>query len=189
VPPHSKYQSQGGPGLRQILQLKGSDDPEHDRRVFLKAQLSFWLLGAPDGHAKNFSIFLNPGGRFRLTPLYDAMSAQPNVDAGQIRFNKFTFAMSVGDNRYYVIDRILPRHFMQTAASADLGEDIFSGIVEELARDVPGAWERTQAQLPHGFPEDVANSIHDGIVKRLELPTTAKEELLMPALRFYKSVL
>ena len=47
----------------------------------------FWLLGATDGHAKNFSIFLLPGGRFRLTPLYDVMSAQPNVDAGEIRHN------------------------------------------------------------------------------------------------------
>ena len=33
---------------------------------FLKAQIVFWLLGATDGHAKNFSVFLLPGGRFRM---------------------------------------------------------------------------------------------------------------------------
>jgi len=31
---------------------------------------------------------LLPGGRFRATPLYDMMSAQPNVDAGEIRHNR-----------------------------------------------------------------------------------------------------
>ena len=33
------------------------------------------MLRAIDGHAKNFSLFLNPGGRFQLTPLYDVLSA------------------------------------------------------------------------------------------------------------------
>jgi HipA-like C-terminal domain len=64
------------------------------------------------GHAKNFSIFLLPGGRFRLTPLYDVMSAQPNVDAGEIRHNAMKLAMAVGDSRHYVIDSIVPRHFL-----------------------------------------------------------------------------
>jgi serine/threonine-protein kinase HipA len=88
VPPPRKYEPDGGPGIRQILELlKASDEPEADQTLFLKAQIVFWLLGATDGHAKNFSIFLLPGGRFRLTPLYDVMSAQPNVDAGEIRHN------------------------------------------------------------------------------------------------------
>jgi serine/threonine-protein kinase HipA len=39
--------------------LKGSDTPEDDRRTFLKAQLFFWLIGATDGHAKNFSVRLS----------------------------------------------------------------------------------------------------------------------------------
>jgi serine/threonine-protein kinase HipA len=44
--------------MRQILDLlKASDEPEADQRLFLKAQIVFWLLGATDGHAKNFSIF------------------------------------------------------------------------------------------------------------------------------------
>ncbi|MGH7928066.1 MAG: type II toxin-antitoxin system HipA family toxin, partial [Candidatus Binatia bacterium] len=85
APPTRKYESDGGPGMAAILDLlKGSDDPEADRWLFLKAQIVFWLLGATDGHAKNFSIFLGPGGRFRLTPLYDVMSVQPAFDAHQL---------------------------------------------------------------------------------------------------------
>jgi serine/threonine-protein kinase HipA len=69
IPPTLKYQAEGGPGIRDILDLlKGSDNPDADQSTFLRAAIVFWLLGATDGHAKNFSIFLNPGGRFRLIP-------------------------------------------------------------------------------------------------------------------------
>jgi serine/threonine-protein kinase HipA len=37
----------------------------------------FWLLGATDGHAKNFSISLQTRSRFRLIPLYDAVMSVP----------------------------------------------------------------------------------------------------------------
>jgi serine/threonine-protein kinase HipA len=118
-PPTLKYESDGGPGIVDILQLlKGSDDPDHDLGIFMKAKIVFWLLGATDGHAKNFSIYFSPGGRFHMTPLYDVMSAQPNVDAGQIRQNKMKLALAVGKNRYYAINSIAPGHFIQTGEAA-----------------------------------------------------------------------
>jgi serine/threonine-protein kinase HipA len=46
-------------------------------RIVLKAQILFWLISAMDGHAKNFSIFLGPGGSYQLTALYDVLSAEP----------------------------------------------------------------------------------------------------------------
>jgi serine/threonine protein kinase HipA of HipAB toxin-antitoxin module len=64
--------------------LKGSDAPDEDQEMLIKALAMFWLLGATDGHAKNFSTHLSPGGRFRMTPLYDIVSAQPSVDAGHL---------------------------------------------------------------------------------------------------------
>ncbi|TJW23235.1 MAG: type II toxin-antitoxin system HipA family toxin, partial [Mesorhizobium sp.] len=64
--------------------LKGSDTPAVDQATVLKAQILFWLIGATDGHAKNFSIFLASGGSYRLTPLYDVLSAEPSLDTGQI---------------------------------------------------------------------------------------------------------
>lgn len=88
--PHTmKYQRDGGPDILSILEfLKASDDPQRDQKQFIKTQIVFWLMGATDGHAKNFSVFLYPGGGFRLTPLYDVMSTQPLLDAGQLRGNQ-----------------------------------------------------------------------------------------------------
>ena len=80
-----KYQPDGGPGIVQIIELlKCSDVLEQDIATFMCANIIFWLLGATDRHAKNFSIFRNPTG-FQLTPLYDVLSSQPSLNAGQIQ--------------------------------------------------------------------------------------------------------
>ena len=168
VPPSLKYDADGGPGMTDILDLlRGSDDPEADRRMFVKAQIVFWLLGATDGHAKNFSIFLKPGGRFRMTPLYDVMSAQPSVDAGRLRENGFRLALAVGDNRHYAIDRILPRHFAQTAAREGVPAHAIDEICGELAEGAEPAMETVVASLPGDFPADLADSIASGLRRRL----------------------
>ena len=121
TPPTRKYQNEGGPGMVDILTLlKGSDIPADDQKNFLKAQILYWLIGATDGHAKNFSLFLGPGGRFNLTPLYDVLTAQPSLDARHILKKQMKLAMSVGNSRHYTIDSIQGRHFVQTVQRAGL---------------------------------------------------------------------
>ncbi len=170
VPPSRKYESDGGPGMIAILDLlKGSDDPGADRRLFLKAQIMFWLLGATDGHAKNFSLFLLPGGRFRLTPLYDVMSAQPALDSGQIRKGKMKLALAIGDNRHYTIGEIGPRHFPQTASKAGISTSLVRGIFDELMELEPTVLPKVLDELPRDFPEGLARCIIEGLRGRLLL--------------------
>ena len=170
VSPTLKYEPDGGPGIRDVLALlKAGDEPAFDQRTFLKAQIVYWLLGATDGHAKNFSIFLKPGGRFNLTPLYDVMSLQPAIDASRLRKNQFRFANAVGNNRHYIIDGILPRHFVQTAENSGLPGAVVDGIYAELAETAETAIDATVAALPEGFPEALAESIVGGFRTRLRL--------------------
>jgi serine/threonine-protein kinase HipA len=165
-----KYEADGGPGIVQILRLlRGSDDPLADQRSFLKANIVFWLMGATDGHAKNFSVFLRPGGRFRLAPLYDVISAQPSVDSKQILWKHFRLAMSIGTTPHYAIRQVAPRHFMQTAVRAGIGKGVVPSILEELRRDVPAAIDRAKADLPAGFPGKIADSISNGVKRRLRI--------------------
>jgi serine/threonine-protein kinase HipA len=169
VPPTLKYENEGGPGIPAILNLlKGSDTPEDDQRQFLKAIVVFWLLGATDGHAKNFSVFLSPGGRFRITPLYDVISAQPSADAEQIRRNKMKLAMAVGDSRHYAIHTIMPRHFIQSAAQVGIGAATLEQIFEDIRSRAPKALEKAKQTLPADFPEEIAISIIGGFNARLE---------------------
>ena len=169
VPSSLKYDANGGPGISDILDLlKGSDAPAVDRRSFLKTQIVFWLLGATDGHAKNFSVFLRPGSRFSLTPLYDVMSAQPAVDAGKIRKNQYKFALAVGDNRHYVMNTIQSRHFMQTAERNGVEAAVVEEICAEVAESFDSVIDKTLKSLPEGFPRSLADSVVQGMQARLK---------------------
>ncbi len=168
VPPSRKYQNDGGPGIADILRLlKASDTPAEDQKRFLKAQVVFFLIGATDGHAKNFSIFLGPLGRFRLTPLYDILSAQPSLALGQIHKKQMRLAMFAGTNRHYVVDRICGRHFAQTVDRVGLPRGLAKEVMEEVAMRAVAAKHELEESLPSDFPEFIHRTIWDGIDARL----------------------
>jgi serine/threonine-protein kinase HipA len=167
IAPTRKYEADGGPGMAAALDLlKASDKPRADQDVFLKAQFAFWLLGATDGHAKNFSVFLHAGGRFQLTPLYDVMSAQPLVDARQIPWNKYKFAMAVGKSRHYGVNQIRPRHFLETAQAAGVAHARAASLFEDLRTRLPAALDKTRAAMAPDFPLALADVIANGALKR-----------------------
>ena len=169
VPPSRKYEADGGPGIPDILRLlNGSDAPLDDQRTFLKTTIAFWLLGATDGHAKNFSIRLFEGARFELTPIYDVVSAQPLVDAGKIRHNKFKLAMAVGNSRHYVVNSIVPRHFIESAERGGVGRIVVEWTFRGLQDEAEKALEKTIASMPADFPGTLANSIQRGVESRLK---------------------
>jgi serine/threonine-protein kinase HipA len=169
VPPTRKYQSEGGPGLVQILELlKGSDQPAADRITILKAQMFFWLIGATDGHAKNFSIFLSPGGRYHLTPLYDVLTAQPSFERKQIDRRQMRLSMSVGTNRHYRVSEVKGRHFVQTGKVAGLAESAVVKAIEEMAETAPRALQKVENTLPTDFPLALHESVSKGMMDRLD---------------------
>jgi serine/threonine-protein kinase HipA len=175
VPPGKKYQNQGGPGIVDILKLlKASDTPTEDQIAFFKSQILFWLMGATDGHAKNFSIFLLPGGRFRLTPFYDVLTAQPGLDAHQIQRKAFKLAMSVGSNRKYRIADIHGRHFVEIAKEAGLGPTPVMKAIGDIQDDAKGAFATLEKALPKGFPQAIHESVKAAVLDRLRSLATAK---------------
>ena len=175
IPPSRKYQNdprspnERQPSMVEILKLlKGSDRPIEDQKLFLKAQIIFWLIGATDGHAKNFSIFLRPGGSFSLTPFYDVLTVQPYYDARQIEQKKFKLAMSVGNNNHYQIDEIQGRHFIQTVEKAGLPRYIAEEAIDEILSTSEQALGRIEETLPHDFPENIHHSVSRAMKERLK---------------------
>jgi serine/threonine-protein kinase HipA len=174
LPNAQKYEEKGGPGMHTILSvLRGSDTPEEDRRRFLSTQLLFWLLAAPDGHAKNFSIFLEPAGRYKLTPLYDIMSAWPVIGEGpnQFQWQKVKLAMAVrSKNTHYRMATIQRRHWNEVAKANGMGDDFEDVIQQSIAR-ASVAIEAVARRIPAGFPQSVSDTVFEGIrvqVRRLE---------------------
>lgn len=170
--PGAKYESEGGPGIEEIMRLLlGAQDAFADRRMFLKTQVLFWMLAAIDGHAKNFSIFIEPEGRFSLTPLYDVLSAYPVMGHGARQFapEKLRMAMAVtGKDRHYEWARIRRRHWVETAKRCDAGKEI-DAMISELIERVPRAITEVSGDLPAGFPEQVAAPIFEGLARSAEL--------------------
>ena len=164
VPPMRKYQSDGGPGIVDVMSfLNGAIAPYEDRLTFMKAQIVFWLLAAIDGHAKNFSIFLTPGG-YRLTPLYDVMSAAPYPE---FPAQKVKLAMAIGDKGYYRLSQIQLRHFYQTGKKAGLSVQDMDNLFSDLGTRMEGAITEVAALAAEaGTPESTTGPILEGVRKR-----------------------
>lgn len=165
--PLVKYENEGGPGLQQMFTLlQQSQQAAADMRTLMASQLLFWMLRAPDGHAKNFSIQLLAGeGRFRLTPIYDVMSAYPVIGAGPNQWAEqdIKLAMAlIGKNRHYLASSIMRRHFNSTAKKVGYG-DSFDPVLQDFITRTPAIVDKVRANLPAGFSEKVADTIFSGL--------------------------
>lgn len=172
VTPHLKYESDGGPGVRDIMKLLAtSQQPARDRRTFFQAQVLFWMLGATDGHAKNFSIFLLQNGAYELTPLYDVLSAYPIMGTGAKMLSPFKarLAMAVrSKNTHWKIHDIQRRHWMamgtEHGVTAPDGQDA-ARVIDDLVACTPTVVRTVRALLPESFPQALAESILGGLQK------------------------
>lgn len=173
IPPALKYESDGGPGMERIMTLLlGSANALTDRHLFLKTQVLFWLLGAIDGHAKNFSIVLMPGGSYHLAPVYDVMSAYPLLAKRQVDPQKMKMAMAVkGKRSHYHWDKILYRHWLSTAQACRFPVDEMQKIIRDLLEKMDEVIDKVESELPAFFPEEVSRSLFDGM-------KTARDRLL-----------
>ena len=174
VSPHRKYEADGGPGVREIANvLQQSENATEDIATFLRAQILYWMLAAPDGHAKNFSIRLLPGGRFQMTPLYDVMSIWPvEGDGGnQWSWHKASLAMAVlGARKHYRMRDIKRSHFNETAKLCHYRPGA-EPLIEDILARTSQAIDLASDRLPPHFPERVAARIFNGLresAKRLQ---------------------
>ena len=171
LPSSKKYESDGGPGMRDVIRvLDTSSRAIEDKRTFVKTQILFWLLAATDGHAKNFSIFHESGGRYRLTPIYDVLSAWPVIGQGAYMFDyrHLKLAMAVrSKNPHWKLTEVRARHWLAVAKAAGLGGD--TGIIGDIAVQIPKAVATVNAQIPSNFPAALVNTFFVGLNRQASL--------------------
>lgn len=165
IAPALKYESDGGPGIREGMQLLlGSQQATQDRDNFFRAQILFWLMAAIDGHAKNYSVFLEADSAYRMAPLYDVLSAHPLMAQGSVPTEKAKMAMSVkGRNRHYHWARIQPRHFLSTAQQVGFSTQKAKALMDEMARKTETVIAHIDSILPSDFPNHISQPILEGI--------------------------
>lgn len=163
-PPSQRYEKDRGPGIADCMRLLAGSSDDGDRQSFALTQLAFWLMGATDGHAKNYSIFLERGDTYITTPLYDVLSVFPYVGDGanQIRWRKAGPAMALrSKNVHWHFHDIEPRHWHALAMKHG-GLTVWEAMVRLVERVEP-ALAQIAETLPQDFPPRTWKTISQGM--------------------------
>ncbi|HDY7720158.1 TPA: HipA domain-containing protein [Vibrio vulnificus] len=151
VPEHQKYQSENNLGVSKIVDvLSFSAKSEANNCDFFKFMILQCLLGATDGHLKNFSVHIAPGGHYQLTPFYDLLSAYPAISATGLNKRKLKLAMGLKASRGYKyhINKICLRHIEQTAAQFGISKVECHEIISDFISQFTNALSFTDKQFP-----------------------------------------
>ncbi len=163
-PPSQKYEKDGGPGIAQCMRLLEGSEDTGDRESFAITQLTFWLMAATDGHAKNHSIFLLPDDAYITTPLYDVLSIHPYVGNGpnQLAWRKAGLSMALRSrNVHYLLHSIQARHWHGLAMKCG-GLRVWTQMLQQVEL-IESALQSVERALPADFPLRTWLSISQGM--------------------------
>lgn len=161
--PFNKYESDGGPGCRDIADAIQSycTRPGEDVRTFVRANALNWVIGGTDAHARNFSLLIGTEGSVRLAPLYDVASVLPYP--GQYA-PKLKLAMKIGGESR--LGYIQVRHWERFAAHVGLPPEEVLEICEAVAAETPVLLaDMVAAARSEGLDHPVLEKLEEGITK------------------------
>lgn len=166
ISPTRKYESEGGPGVRAIVEFLRtySTRAEEDVSIFLDAVALNWLIAGTDAHAKNYAILIGGGGAVRLAPLYDIASVLPYPDfhPRQIRL-----AMKIGGE--YRLHDIGLRQWQKLAKEARVDAAALIARARELGGMIAEHAPKVAAELrQEGLKHGILGRLVKGLVERAE---------------------
>ncbi len=138
------YERDGGPTATQILDLLGDRAGKRSKLRFVEALIGTYLLGSPDGHARNYSVLLE-GGQAALAPLYDVASSLPYDIADSGIMTLRTIAIAIGGEHTFGMVGLAQwqRFFAANSIDADWGID----TIKRQATRLPDALADAFAEL------------------------------------------
>ena len=159
VDPKRKYESVGGPGIRESFALlRALQLPASDTVEFLDRLLFNFIVGNGDAHAKNFSVLYRDGVP-RLSPAYDIMSTALYPEVGK------RMAMKIDGE--YAFKWITRGKFIRMADKLGIHPHVVKGEMDKMIRRVKLALPQLVAQATRRFPRRCYSAIADGIASRL----------------------
>lgn len=161
VLPEFKYQADGGPTAVDIVEFLRGNLSAADVERFSRAVILMMLMGAPDAHAKNFSVLLPEHGGGVLAPLYDVASTYPYLATHPSAPR--TVAMPIGKVSRF--GEMAPRHLERYAAAAGLDPEWVVADARDQAARLPDALADVAAQTGGAAARQVAGAIAAGVVE------------------------
>ena len=102
-----------------------------------------------------------------MTPLYDVLTVQPSLDAGQLQDKDMKLAMRAGKSRHYKVSEIQGRHFVETGLAAGFSREQVAQVSEDIRAKAEQAFVTALADMPAGFPEALFASVKHGFEQRM----------------------
>lgn len=164
VPSYRKYEKDGGPGLRDYLDLVRryssrviDDEPQLMDRIAFN-----YVIGNADAHAKNFALLYPELGVAQLAPAYDLVSTYV--------YGHLTHDMATSINGMYDSRGILPVHWHKEFGRLGLKERLYASRMKDLADRVRAALPQAMAWLEgKGAQEDLIDSIARLVTERTHI--------------------
>ena len=102
-----------------------------------------------------------------MTPLYDVLTVQPSLDAGQLQTKDMKLAMRAGKSRHYKVSEIQGRHFVETGLAAGFSREQVARIFTDIHTRAEQAFATALADMPASFPSVMFDSVKRGFDQRL----------------------
>ncbi|MEU1984814.1 type II toxin-antitoxin system HipA family toxin [Nocardia sp. NPDC019395] len=134
VRPERKYASEGGPSAAEIARLLTREATTQDVDRFADVVVAQYLLGAPDAHAKNYSVILS-GLDVVLAPSYDVASSLPYEAEPRSALTRV--AMPIGGRARF--GEVTLHHVAKFARGIGTDPDRLIARTRELAAALPDA--------------------------------------------------
>ncbi len=166
IPPTRKYQNEGGPGVRDVIELLKaySANAQEDVRTFLDAVVFNWLIGGTDAHGKNYALLIGARARVRLAPLYDMASVLPYPD---IDIERVKLSMKLGGE--YRLRNIRLYHWRKLAEEVRVNPDALVQRVDELAIQLANHVAEIRSRMTEeGIAHPIIARLADTLVARAE---------------------
>ncbi|TIL82476.1 MAG: type II toxin-antitoxin system HipA family toxin, partial [Mesorhizobium sp.] len=152
--------------------LEATVDPAQAKETFIRATIFDLLVGNNDGHAKNFALVYEPGGRVHFAPRYDILPTRLDETLTD------ELAYRIGEAQ--TLDEVTPEQFdafllalgIESAAARRRMHQRYPAEIAFRLADCLGALEKRQVKR---FADLIATNMRMLLgALRLELPDAAR---------------
>lgn len=158
VNPKRKYESLGGPGIAESMQLmRELSLPASDALEFVRRIVFSFLIGNGDAHGKNYSVLYH-GRKVSLSPMYDVMSTTVYPEVAR------RLAMKIDGE--YAFRWITRAKFLRMATKSGLSPRMMDREIDRMLHRIGKQAPIVAQKLSVRFPSPCYERIVKGILDR-----------------------
>lgn len=159
VDPETKYESDGGPSIRQCMEVSRKMRlPPTSQLALVDSVIFNYIIGNADAHAKNHSVVYR-GSRADFAPLYDLVSTAVYPELSK------EMAMRIGGDAAF--DSISRDSFSRMAEECSVSPKLVLGRLDDMSKRILPVASRLADECNARFPSKIYRQILSAMQSRL----------------------